>query len=251
MSEGRPGSRGGALGRALGRAHGRSPGAALLRLYPADWRSRYGDEMAAVLEARPPALRDRLDLARGALDAWLHPARRSALPAYLSLAGGALWTGGALVVLGQPVSPDWPGYLVDMLPQALLAAIVLAAASIGVWLRLGDGASRFARLALQVALAGHLVWAVALGAAILRIDYGPTTAIAATAAAIGLFLVSVALLRADDHVVGGLLVAAPVALLVAWAPAWIGFGLAWSAVGLIQLRDAIRRPGGEAGMRVR
>jgi hypothetical protein len=224
---------------------------ALLRLYPADWRSRYGDEMAAVLEARPVALHDRLDLARGALDAWLHPARRSALPAYLSLAGGALWTGGALVVLGQPVPPDWPGYLVDMLPQAFLAAVVLSVASIGVWLRLGDGAPRFARLAIQVALAGHFAWAVALGAAVLQIDYGPTTAIAATAAAIGSFLVGVALLRADDRIVGGLLVAAPVALLVAWAPAWIGFGLAWSAVGLVQLHGAIRRPGGETGVHAR
>lgn len=243
MSEARPGSR--------RRSSGGSPGATLLRMFPTDWQSRYGDEMAAVLEARPPGLRDRLDLLRGALDAWLHPARRSILPAYLSLAGGALWTAGALVVLGQPVPPDWPGYLVDMLPQALLAAIVLAAASIGVWLRLGDGASRFARLALEIALAGHLAWAGALGAAMLRIDYGPTTALAATAAAVGLFLVAVALLRADDLVVGGLLIAAPVALLVAWAPAWIGFGLAWSAVGLVQLGDAIRRPGGEAGARNR
>ena len=243
MSEGRPGS--------PGRALDGSPGAALVRLYPADWRARYGDEMAAVLEARPPRLRDRLDLARGALDAWLHPSRRSALPAYLSLAGGALWTGGALVVLGQPVPPDWPGYLVDMLPQALLAAIALGAASIGVWLRLGDGASRFARLALQVALAGHLAWVVALGAAILRIDYGPTTAIAATAAAVGTFLLAVALLRADDLIVGGLLVAAPVALLLAWALAWVAFGLAWSAVGLVQLHGAIRRSGGETGVRAR
>jgi len=234
-----------------GRPPGHPPGAPLLWLYPAEWRARYGEEMAAVLEARRPGLRDRLDLARGALDAWLHPARRSSLPAYLSLAGGALWTGGALVVLGQPVPPDWPGYLVDMLPQALLAAVFLSAASIGVWLRLGDGASRFARLALQVALAGHLAWIVALGAAILRIDYGPTTAIAATAAAIGTFLVAVALLRADDLVIGGLLVAAPIALLVAWAPAWVWFGLAWSVVGLIQLRAAIGRPGGEPGVRAR
>jgi hypothetical protein len=207
--------------------------------------------MAAVLEARRPGLRDRLDLGRGALDAWLHPSRRSLLPAYLSLGGGALWTAGAIVVLGQPVPPDWPGYLVDMLPQALLAAIALGAASIGVWLRLGDGASRFARLALQVALAGHLAWIVALGAAILRIDYGPTTAIAATAAGIGTFLVAAALLRADDLVVGGLLVAAPVALLLAWAPAWVGFGLAWSAVGLIQLWAAVGRPGSEPRARAR
>jgi hypothetical protein len=45
----------------------------LLRLYPAPWRARYGDEFAELLASRPPALRDRLDIVFGAIDARVHP----------------------------------------------------------------------------------------------------------------------------------------------------------------------------------
>jgi hypothetical protein len=224
-------------------ATGAPAGSRLLRLYPATWRARYAEEMLAVLEARPPGLRERLDLVRGALDAHLHPDRPSWLPAYVSLAGGALWTSGALVVLAQPTPPDWPGYVVDMLPNALAGATVLLFAIVGVWLRLGDAASPFARVALQVAVAGHLAWLVAIGAALLAVDYGSTTAIAGTAAAIGTSLVGLALSRAGDWPIAGLLVAVPVALLVPWAgPAWVAFGLGWTAVGLVQLRRRIDAP---------
>ncbi len=46
----------------------------LLRLYPRDWRARYGDEFRALLEARPLTLTDALDVALNALDAHLNPA---------------------------------------------------------------------------------------------------------------------------------------------------------------------------------
>ena len=49
----------------------------LLRLYPRAWRERYGEELAAQLEAeRPLRLGVVADLVRGALDAHLHPLRR-------------------------------------------------------------------------------------------------------------------------------------------------------------------------------
>jgi hypothetical protein len=51
---------------------------ALVKLYPGAWRSRYGDEMEALLEDRRPGRRERMDLIRGAFDAWLHPPRRPA-----------------------------------------------------------------------------------------------------------------------------------------------------------------------------
>jgi len=44
----------------------------LLRLYPARWRARYGDEFAAVLEERPLGPFDVADVLLGALDAHLH-----------------------------------------------------------------------------------------------------------------------------------------------------------------------------------
>lgn len=45
----------------------------MVRLYPATWRARYGDEFEQLLLDNPPSLADRLDLARGAMDARLHP----------------------------------------------------------------------------------------------------------------------------------------------------------------------------------
>ncbi len=45
----------------------------LLRLYPAAWRARYGDEFLDLLEARPPSLRDRFDVVVGAVDARVNP----------------------------------------------------------------------------------------------------------------------------------------------------------------------------------
>jgi MFS family permease len=45
----------------------------LLALYPRAWRARYGDEFAELLEARPPSLRDRLDIVVGAIDARVNP----------------------------------------------------------------------------------------------------------------------------------------------------------------------------------
>ncbi len=46
--------------------------ALLLRLYPAPWRARYGDEFAAVLEERPLGPFDVADVLLSALDAHLH-----------------------------------------------------------------------------------------------------------------------------------------------------------------------------------
>lgn len=45
----------------------------LLSLYPRAWRERYEDEFIALLEAKPPDARDRVDIIRGAIDARLNP----------------------------------------------------------------------------------------------------------------------------------------------------------------------------------
>jgi len=45
----------------------------LLHLYPPAWRERYGDEFLAVLEAQPDNPKVIIDVALGALDAWLRP----------------------------------------------------------------------------------------------------------------------------------------------------------------------------------
>lgn len=40
---------------------------ALIRLYPAQWRKRYGEEFEALLEDSAPGLRAILDLMKGAI----------------------------------------------------------------------------------------------------------------------------------------------------------------------------------------
>ena len=82
----------------------------LLRLYPAGWRRRYGAEMEALLHESRPGPREALDLARGALDAHLHPQwpDRSGPAAWL------IWL--ALVVLAGCVN-TWivgAGYFVHL-----------------------------------------------------------------------------------------------------------------------------------------
>ena len=45
----------------------------LLRLYPAPWRRRYGDEVAGMIADRRFSFRIAVDLVAGAIDVWLHP----------------------------------------------------------------------------------------------------------------------------------------------------------------------------------
>jgi len=80
------------------------PTATLLRLYPARWRARYGDEFAALLEERPLGPFDVADILLGALDAHLHLRGLGAasqhakgfamslrIGGYAAIAGGILW----------------------------------------------------------------------------------------------------------------------------------------------------------------
>jgi hypothetical protein len=55
--------------------------AALIRLYPRDWRRRYGEEMTQMLEAQTVTLRSATDLVAGAIDARLNRQWQPAKPA--------------------------------------------------------------------------------------------------------------------------------------------------------------------------
>jgi hypothetical protein len=76
----------------------------LLRLYPARWRARYGDEFAVLLEERPLGPFDVADVLLGALDAHLHLRGLAAasehakgfamslrIGGYAAIVGGVLW----------------------------------------------------------------------------------------------------------------------------------------------------------------
>ena len=97
--------------------------ALLLRLYPARWRARYGDEFAMVLGERPLGPFDVADVLLGALDAHLHLRGLGAasegskgfavslkIGGYAAIAGGLLWfivfAGNAIMTVPAPTPPS-------------------------------------------------------------------------------------------------------------------------------------------------
>jgi hypothetical protein len=161
------------------RAAGSQPrprGAGTLRLYPASWRARYESELLAVLEQLELGPRGRFDLARGALDAHLHAPTR--VPAVAALLAGGMWTFAGIGIVAQPTPPDWPGYLVEALPLAIVAVVSGGLATVGCWATRSDDTGRRGTVAVLLAVIGHVLWAAALVAAFVGLGYGPPTAVA-------------------------------------------------------------------------
>jgi len=77
----------------------------LIRLYPADWRARYGDEFAAILEERPLGPFDVADVLLGALDAQLRLRGRDATIKQGRMFTMSLRLGGAAAILGGVLFP--------------------------------------------------------------------------------------------------------------------------------------------------
>ena len=108
----------------------------LVRLYPARWRARYGDEFEAILEERPVGPFDVLDIVLGALDARLRlrgaggPNIGRSLSMSLRIGGFAAVIGGALtataIALGiglVNVDPSVAGVLFIAGSAALIVAL--------------------------------------------------------------------------------------------------------------------------------
>ena len=74
--------------------------ALMLRLYPARWRARYGDEFAAVLDERPLGPFDVADVLLGALDAHLHLRGLGAASQHAKGFAMSLRIGGYAAILG-------------------------------------------------------------------------------------------------------------------------------------------------------
>ena len=230
------------------RSAARTSESSLLRLYPAWWRERYGDEMVALLETRPPDVRARLDLVRGALDAHLRDPGSGRGPGRAiapALIAGAAWTVAGVASVGGPVPPDWPGYLDSTLPVAAVGALAMMIASLGVarlaWPSSGPGLE----LAVVASIVGHVAWAVLLAVAALGGPYGAVTAIAQTVAAIATVGIGLALVRAGAHPVAEAVVAAGAMLLLPTPAAWLVVGAMWTGIGLwqgVDARDGSSRP---------
>lgn len=224
---------------------GRPAGAGILRLYPRAWRDRYEAEVLAVLEQAHLGPRARLDLARGALDARLHAASR--LPAAAALLSGALWTISGVAVVGQPAPPDWPGYLIDVLPLTVVAVVAGLVAIIGCWARHSDGGGRLGAAGAVLALAGHVGWALSLVAVLAQTGSSLLIVACQAVALTGCVLVGLLLVRSEDLPIGAAILLASAAMFFGWPAAWLGFGLAWTIVGVLLLArpepNAPRSPG--------
>ena len=113
----------------------------LVRLYPAAWRDRYGDELAALLEDRPPGPFDIADILLGAIDAHLHlrglgnrSEHRKGIPMSLRLSGSAAVIAGVLwIVFFAIASVSYAGVDLDAawFPVALVAGLLQLAALAG------------------------------------------------------------------------------------------------------------------------
>jgi hypothetical protein len=213
---------------------------ALVRLYPRSWQRRYGDEMRAMLDDATFRRGDLVDLARGALDAWLHPATPSRIPAAAAIVGGGIWTIVAAGVVFQPVPLDWPGYLAETVLLAALAAVVLLVATLGCALRAGDDGGPAMNVAALITGVGYVGWLVALLATTSGVADAPTLAAAQTVAMFGTLFVGLLLVRAGDNAIGFLVLTAAVAMLVPWVVAWLVFGAVWTAIGIVLVAERSR-----------
>jgi hypothetical protein len=222
----------------------------IVRLYPGVWRERYGDEFAALLEARPPTFIDRLDIIRGALDERLRPQVRPSaddatqgrptVASILAVAGGALflvaaislvsqgsplpyrdagvaqltaWLGATLIVLGPMRAALLSGSVGSLRGTSFAAALLFATCIAGPWPILVVGVYGFALAALLVGL-----WRVATDSPVWLL-------VAVGALCLGL-------VNTEDE------------------RAWLfaAFGLPWTLIGIAGLAGRVSRPAGPTAM---
>ena len=161
----------------------------LLRLYPRRWRERYGEEFEELLAERPPSVRHRFDIARGALDAHLHPQLvdpdRVVDRWWLApLAGFGLLIFGVLVVAASPERFDEYGSYRDanmaLIPLlGAIALLIVGIARLALLLPTELGALRVIGF---VGVSAGVVWAIAPWVGILGVTFFGATAVVALGA---------------------------------------------------------------------
>jgi hypothetical protein len=106
----------------------------LLRLYPKAWRQRYEAEMRAVLDQHEVTMVTRLDLLRGALDAWLFDRRFAMSLTPPALRGARLALVPCAFVLAHyllQLDLHADSSLLNLLSNAVLASLVVACLWVG------------------------------------------------------------------------------------------------------------------------
>jgi hypothetical protein len=231
----------------------------LVRLYPAAWRERYGDEMAAILEDRPPGPFDVADMLLGAIDAHLYlrglghrSEHRKGIPMSLRLAGGAAVVGGALWTLFFALGAVAVAVDGDLAPAALLfvvAGLTLLVAAAGLSAFQFRDHPRAIWLSFLIPLAGVLLMTVSwlglpandslwnlgiLGLFMIVIGAAIFAAVTFQTAALSRPAAAVTLIGAILFIPGMMGLAGNTIIVVV---AGIVFGLGWIGLGI----DAIRR----------
>lgn len=148
----------------------------LIALYPRAWRDRYAAEFDELLDDRPATLRDQIDIARGAIDAWIHPqvhgqrvapsptgpSRGGLLGSVTAVAGGGLLILAGVGMYSSRVDPDLNYKLVDVPIVALILGMILvsvAAIVRSAGMAHGSGPATAASVAMLVgALGTALPW---------------------------------------------------------------------------------------------
>ena len=220
---------------------GRASGRRLLNLYPRWWRERYGEEMAGLLETRPPDIRARIDLVRGAFDAHLRgadpwPGPGRAVGA--SLVAGGAWTIAGVASVGGPTPPDWPGYLASTLPVAIVGVVAILIAILAVARLAWSSNGLTIEIAVGGIVLGYVAWAGVLAIAALGGPYGAVTAVGHSAAAIATVGLGLVLFRAGAHPVAEIVTVAGAVMLLPTPAAWVVAGALWTGLGLWQAVDA-------------
>ena len=213
-----------------------------LRLYPRDWRERYAGELLEAIDARPFDRRARLDLVRGALDAHLNPLTPPTVGLLAPVVAGIAWIAAGAATLVEPVPPDWPGYFAWTLPLGLVGAVAVLRLVVIVARRSGLQAPAPAGAATLFAIAGHLLWIVALVLAIVGGPYGALTSAAQSIAALGTVAVGLVRWRVGDHPIAEAVLIAGAAMLVPSPAAWIVAGAAWLATAVLARPSIDLRP---------
>jgi hypothetical protein len=149
---------------------------------------------------------------------------------------GVAWVVTGLASVTQPLMPDWPGYMLEALPVAVVGAVAGLRAVSVFGLRSGLDAPRSTMPAVVTAVLGHVAWIAALAIAALGGPYGAITGAAGSVAAIGTVLIGLTRYRAGDHPAAEGLVLAGGAMLVPSPISWIAAGAAWIGVAVSAAR---------------
>lgn len=216
----------------------------LVRLYPPAWRDRYLAELEDLLADRPPTVGDRLDIVRGALDAWIHPQLVAREPrpdgqgsagrriaSIAAIVGGGLWIAGGLTMNAAPILVGF-GYKDSTTGLILLAcaAVITALAAVAMAIATTRGSRPTVTAATTMLIGAALIFAP-----------WPLFAIGLFGYAFATIPFGLLLARAGDQAFAGLLPIATILLLFMnsedeRALLTIPFGLAWMTVGALAFR---------------